>query len=179
MIRHKVQWLVAWGLVCLLAVPALAAEGDRPERAKVFDVRTGAVITSPDGEGGRDHERFRGRGRAVIKADGAILELGVLQQRQGDGTLTVTPDGDLKRRGKSRVFVGKGTATAEVDGVTTTYPVRIVVTLRGKGDRLRLAGKFVGRSGPTPATDVNVVPPSVLRGVIHGRPEKSAEPTPE
>ena len=171
MISQRIQWVAAVALTCVLAVPAVAARGGaRPIEDASFDLKSSARLatTNPENDE-RIHVRFAGEGQGEVSADGVSLTLGTLTQTDGDSTLTVTPDGDFNRRGRSRVFVGHGTATVDIDGVTTTFEdVRIIVKIRGRGDRLRLIGKFRGKNGPQVVDGVDV-PPDVLHGRFRGQ----------
>ncbi len=179
MISQRIQWVMAVALMCVLAGPAVAARGGRgPIDDASFDLKSGARLATTDSDNGeRIHVRFEGEGQAEISTDGVSLTLGTLTQVDGGRTLTVTPDGDFTRRGRSRVFVGHGTATVDNDGVTTTFEdVRIVVKFRGRGNRLRLIGKFRGKNGPR-AEEGLPSRPDVLHGRFRGQ-RVVAEPDP-
>jgi hypothetical protein len=169
MVSQRIQWMMA--VACLLAGPVVStqAEGDST-RSTSFDLKTGARLATTDtGDGERVYTRFAGEGQAQLSADGLSMTLDTLTQRDGDGTVTVTLDGDLTRRGRYRVFVGHGSATVETDGVTTTFDdVRVVVRFRGQGKRLRMIGQFRGRSGPSADADTDSLP-DVLQGRIRGQ----------
>lgn len=171
--RRFSGWLVVL-TACLMASPALAQD-DTPPPGVSFKVNSGAVYATTDTDaGGRLRVRFRGEGQADLTRASATLALEELTQVNGSSTLTVTADGDLTRPGRARVYVGTGTATVtQADGDVTFEQVRIVISLRGRGHRLRLIGKYVG----VEPVDTADTPPDVLRGVIRGRPIPTVEPT--
>lgn len=170
MVRQRIQWLMVLVLLCLVAGTAWA-EADKPAREAVFDLRTGARVATTDAQSGeRTHARFRGEGDGAISSDGVSLSLGVLTQVQGDSTLTITPNGDFERRGRSRVFIGTGSAVVDRDGELTEFAnVRIIVKLRGKGARLRMIGKVKGVNRIDGGDADEQTPPDVLHGVFRGQ----------
>ena len=153
----------------LLFSPVAAAQaGSPPDPAAAFDLNTVTRVTTTD-DGTRTHLRLTGQGSATANASGIDLDLGVLTQADGDTTLTVTPKGDFKRRGKSRVFVGSATAVVESNGAATTFDrVRLVVKFRGKGERLRLIGVIRAKAGPG-SDGGGPVPPALLNGKFRGQ----------
>ena len=169
--KRSIQWLTVVAVLCLMAAPIWAAGKGNPQREVNFDLRTGARLASSDADSGeRTHVRFKGEGGSTINSDGVSLELGELTQVEGDSTLTITPNNDFKRRGRSRVFMGTGSAVVDNDGELTEFSnVRIMVKLRGKGARLRLIGKVKGVNR-SDADDADAqTPPDVLHGVIRGQ----------
>ncbi len=171
MIRTRIHWVMAAALMFVVAGPAQAARRDRNALDTAsFDLRSNAALATSDPDTGeRLHVRFAGEGQAQASAGGVTLTLGTLTQVDGGRTLVVTPSGALVRRGRSRVFVGRGTATVDDNGAATTIEkVRIVVKFRGRGDRLRLIGKFHGKNGPLTEAGVEA-PPVVLRGRFRGQ----------
>lgn len=171
MVSHSIKWVLAVAVTCCMALPVLAAPGrGNTIPSASFDLKSGARLATTDSDNGdRIHVRFTGEGSAEVGAGGVSIELGTLTQVNGDRTVTVTPTGDFRRRGRSRVFVGWGTATVDLDGVVTSFEkVRIMVKLRGHGDRLRLIGKFRGKNGPH-TVDGHRAPPDILRGGFRGQ----------
>jgi hypothetical protein len=170
-IIQRIQWLAAVALTCVLAGPVLSAQGaEHPIDGAVFNLRSGAGIATfnPDSDQ-RIHARFAGKGKAKLSADGVRLALGPMTQVHGDRTLTVTPVGPLTRRGQSRVFVGHGMAQVGNAGEGLTFErVRIVIKLRGHGERLRMIGKFRGKNGPRVDEGLQGRP-AVLYGRFHGQ----------
>jgi len=158
-------------LMGALALPALAGSNKgQPMPNAAFDLQTKGRLTTNVGEDNdRSHLRFAGEGSAEANADGVGLTLGEMTQVEGGRIVTVTPEGEFTRRGRSRVFVGMGSATVDDNGEVTTFTeVRIMVKLQGRGDRLRLTGKFRGKNGPQAHEGIDA-PPEILRGVIRGQ----------
>jgi hypothetical protein len=176
--KKRIQWLAVLAVTCLLAGPALAAQGKgNPLGDASFDLNTAARLATSDDDG-RTHVRFVGDGTASVSADGVSLELGVFTQTDGDRTLTVTPDGEFKRLGRSRNFIGNGSAVVDLNGELTEFAnVRIMVKLRGAGDRMRMIGKIRGKNGPHADTD-SQTPPDILNAVFRGQ-RVVEEPAPE
>ena len=170
MIKQSVQWLTALMMVCLMVAPASAAGKNKQLSEASFDLRSSARLATTDaGSGERTRVRFAGEGSGAVSADGVSLELGVLTQVEGDRALTITPNGDFVRRGRSRVFMGTGSAVVDNDGELTEFSnVRIMVKLRGKGERLRLIGKVKGVNQAT-ADDDTPLPADVLHGTFRGQ----------
>ncbi len=173
--RSRIRgWMVVLA-ACLIASPALAQ--DSAPASVPFKVKSGAMYATTDVESGeRLRVRFKGEGGADVNREAVSLVLEELTQVDGDRTVTVTADGDLERKGRARVYFGTGTATVTgADGDVTFERVRIVVSLRGKGHRLRMLGKYRGIEEVVTAEDEDGVPPDVLRGVIRGRRVKAVE----
>lgn len=172
------KWLAAVALACMIAGPAAAQAADDPPPSVAFGLRSNAVYATRGDDGGRLRVRFRGEGQADLTRASAALTLEELTQVDGGGTLVVTPDGDLTRVGRARVYAGTGTAQVNhADGTTTFQRVRIVVGLRGHGKRVRLIGKYVARTGVDAADSDTPTPPDILRGVVRGRPILVEEPS--
>lgn len=170
MVSKRIQGLMVLVLTCLVAAPAWAQD-DTQSREAAFDLRTGARVATTDADTGeRAHARFKGEGGGTISSEGVSLELGVLTQVDGDSTLTITPNGDFERRGRSRVFIGTGSAVVDRDGEQIEFAnVRIMVKLRGKGARLRMIGKVKGVNRIDDGDAVEPTPPDVLHGVFRGQ----------
>ena len=170
MVRQRIQGLMVLVLMCLVAGPAWAEDGDQAREA-AFELRTGARVATTDADtGDRTHARFRGEGDGTFSSDGVSLELGVLTQVEGDSTLTITPNGDFERRGRSRVFIGTGSAVIDRDGEQIEFAnVRIMVKLRGKGARLRMIGKVKGVNRIDDGDADAPTPADVLHGVFRGQ----------
>ncbi len=175
MTKQSIQWLTVLALVCLVAGPAWAESSDKKSREAAFDLRTGARVASSDADSGeRTHVRFKGEGAGKVSSDGVSLELGVLTQVEGDSTLTITPNGDFTRRGRSRVFMGTGSAVVDNNGELTEFDnVRIMVKLRGKGARLRMIGKVKGVNRAGGGDADAQAPADVLHGVFRGQRVKN------
>ena len=169
MFKKRIQWMAVLAVTCLLAGPAWAAQGKgNPLSDASFDLNSAARLATSDDDG-RTHVRFAGEGTAEVNADGVSLALGVLTQTDGDRTLTITPDGEFKRLGRSRNFVGHGSAVVDLNGELTEFAnVRIMVKLRGAGDRMRMIGKVRGKNGPHTDAD-NQTPPDILNAVFRGQ----------
>ena len=171
MVNQSIKWVLAVALTFCVAAPVLASpsKGNTIPVAS-FELKSGARLATTDSDNGdRIHVRFAGEGSGEVSMDGVSIELDTLTQVDGDRTLTVTPVGEFKRRGRSRVFVGWGTATVELDDEVTSFErVRIMVKLRGRGDRLRMIGKFRGKNGPHTADGLKT-PPDILHGVFRGQ----------
>lgn len=171
MIKHRIQWLTVLALVCLVGGPVLAEDTEKKSREATFELRTGARFASTDTDSDeRTHVRFKGEGGSTINSDGVSLGLGELTQVEGDSTLTITPNNDFQRRGRSRVFMGTGSAVVDNGGELTEFDnVRIMVKLRGKGARLRMIGKVKGVNRDDDVDADNAAPPDVLHGVFRGQ----------
>lgn len=172
MSRRRMGWVAAAAVACLIAGPAMAQSDDAALPGVSFNVRSGAVYATTDADdGSRLRVRFKGEGTADADRAAVSLALEELTQVDGDRTLTVTPDGDLKRISRrARVYAGTGTATVTGDdGDVTFEKVHIVVSVRGYGHRLRMIGKYRGIERPVTDSDV-AVRADVLRGVVRGRP---------
>ncbi len=168
MTRQRWRWISAAALCCLLGAPVMAQSSDDSTTSVPFAVKSGAVYaTSNVEDGGRLRVRFLGEGEADVSRTAVSLSLEELTQVNGDRTLSVTPDGDLERVGRARLFAGTGTATVtDANGDVTFEKVGIVVSLRGYGNRLKMIGKFRAKE----VDSSGALPPDILRGVVRGRP---------
>ena len=159
------------GLVVALAAglsgaPVLAQDSGGGVPAAHFQLRTSArVLTHAIGQGPVRLVAFAGGGKAEATRRNIRLSAGQLSQRNGDGTLDLAPSGPLKRLRHSRVYLGRGTASATIGDEQIGFDhVRVAAHIRGRGDRVRLLGKFYGRDGG--GADVQAAGP---RSVLYGR----------
>lgn len=167
--------------VGLSGVSAMAQDSGEPASVS-FDLRTSArVVSRAVGQGPDTLAAFVGEGSADATRRSVDVSLDQLSQREGEGTLDVTPSGPMKRLRRSRVFVGRGTASATIGDEQTDFEkVRFAARVRGGGERVRLLGKFNGREAGDVAAESDsdvAVPLTVLNGRFRGQlaPAESAD----
>ena len=118
----------------LSGAPALAQDNGGDVPSARFQLRTSArVVTHAAGESLRTVTAFAGGGRAEATRRSITLNAGQLSQRDGDGTLDLAPSGPLKRLRHSRVYIGRGTASATIDDEQTDFD-RVRVAAQGGQD---------------------------------------------
>jgi hypothetical protein len=163
----------------LSGASAMAQDGGGEVPSAHFQLRTSArVVVRAEGERPKVVAAFAGGGRAVATRRNIVLNSGQLSQRDGDGTLDLAPSGPLKKLRRSRVYIGRGTASASIGERQAGFDrMRIAAHIRGSGDRLRLLGKFHGRQNVVADGDTAteaVRPKVVLNGRFRGQLAPSA-----
>ncbi len=159
----------------LSGASAMAQDGGGEVASVRFQLRTSArVVERVAGADATRLAAFSGGGHAAATRRAIALSAGQLSQIDGDGTLDLAPSGPLKRLRRSRVYVGRGSGTATVGDREIGFErVRIAAHIRGRGDRVRLLGKFHGVGDEdvnTAGADSDLVATrTVLNGRFRGR----------